>query len=722
MTDNKDIITELIIPVRSSYADDRFYELNYADSFGVFDRWGDINPGGQNIHGLYHEGTRFISDFRFYINNEKPLLLSSSVTEENEILNVDLTNPDIGLNNRIFIPKGNIHAFRSKFVLNNICYERIILTNYSENKQEVDISFLFSCDFKDIFEVRGAVRNNRGIIINHTAENSGKVTLTYKGLDNILRETVIKFSPKPDKVEKNKVMYKIKLKPKQSLKINNSIALKVNGTIAEPLGFTNALNQIAPQIQAAKEEIADIFTSNEQFNHWISRSKADLISLITNTNFGKYPYAGVPWFNTPFGRDGIITSFCMLWAYPVLAKDVLFYLAKTQAKEIDSFKEAEPGKIFHEARTGEMVETGEIPFKLYYGTVDATPLFIVLAGAYYKRTADIETIKKLWENILLALEWINNYGDINGDGYVEYIHKAEKGLENQGWKDSDDSISYEDGKLAKPPIALCEVQGYVYDAKKNAAFLAGIIGEKNLSEKLNTEAEILKENFNRDFWDEELNTFVLALDGDKNPCRVKSSNAGHCLFSGIVKDEYAEKLANTLLSSEMFTGWGIRTLSSSAVRYNPMSYHNGSVWPHDTALIAYGLSLYGFKEKTAKLIKGLFDATLFIDLQRLPELFCGFERRKNEGPTAYPVACSPQAWAVASVYLLLQACLRIEINPAEKKLCFNKPILPDFIDNLEIKNLSLGQSKVHIKLEKYKNNIGINVIKKDKAWEVITIN
>src|SRR5690554_176957 len=369
-----------------------------------------------------------------------------------------------------------------------------------------------------------------------------------------------------------------------------------------------------------------------------------------------------------------------------------------------------------------MVETGEIPFKLYYGTVDATPLFIVLAGAYYKRTGDIETIKNLWPNIINALNWIDNYGDIDGDGYVEYVRKADKGLENQGWKDSDDSISYEDGRLAKPPIALCEVQSYVYDAKNKAAYLAELLGEKNLADKLLKEASALKEKFNKDFWDEELKTYVIALDGDKSPCRVKSSNAGLCLLSGIVKHEYATKLANTLLSSEMYSDWGIRTLASDEVRYNPMSYHNGSCWPHDTALIAYGLSLYGFKDKAAKIMKGLFDATLFIDLQRLPELFCGFGRRKNEGPTAYPVACAPQAWSVAAVYMLIQACLQIDINAVEKKVYFIKPILPDFIDSLEIKNLPLGESKAHLSLARYKNNVGIKVIKKANDWEVVTVN
>src|SRR5690606_2261305 len=424
---------------------------------------------------------------------------------------------------------------------------------------------------------------------------------------------------------------------------------------------------------------ADLISVNSQFNHWINRSEIDLISLLAETPHGKYPYAGVPWYNTPFGRDGIITAIETLWLAPEISKDVLLFLARNQADALIPEQDAEPGKILHEARNSEMANTGEVPFKQYYGTIDATPLFIMLAGMYYERTADIELIKAIWPNIKSALHWIDNYGDLDGDGFVEYKFKAKNGLTNQGWKDSFDAVMHKDGRLADPPIALCEVQGYVFSAKKHAAKLARVLNDEALSIRLDREAEKLKQIFNEKFWDDELNCYVLALDGEKKPCRVVSSNAGQCLFTGIADYDKAAKLAEVLLSNDMFTGWGIRTLSSAEARFNPMSYHNGSVWPHDNALIAYGLSLYGFTEHSLKIMEALFDSSLYIDLQRLPELFCGFKRRPNEGPTAYPVACSPQAWSVAVVFMLLQACFRIDVNALTKTITFNKPVLPPYL-------------------------------------------
>jgi glycogen debranching enzyme len=400
---------------------------------------------------------------------------------------------------------------------------------------------------------------------------------------------------------------------------------------------------------------------------------------------------------------------------------VLDYVTRTQAKELIHEKDAEPGKIFHETREGEMCELNEVPFKMYYGTIDATPLFIMLAGAYYRRTADINYIKKIWPNIISAINWIDDYGDIDGDGFVEYAMKSEKGLINQGWKDSFDSISHADGKLAESPIALCEVQGYVYDAKIQAAMLAEVLGENNLALELKEEAAQLKKKFNEMFWDDELNCFVIALDGDKKPCRLISSNAGHALFTGIADVEKAGKLVEVLMKNNMFTGFGIRTLASGEVRYNPMSYHNGSVWPHDTALIAYGFSRYGYQLEVLKIMQGLFDAALYFELQRLPELFCGFSREKSKAPIEYPVACSPQAWSVASLYMILQSAMGLEINAVNKKIIFKKPLLPKFLASVQLDGLILEKELTRIELKKYRKDTGINVLEKKDDWDVLVI-
>jgi len=416
-----------------------------------------------------------------------------------------------------------------------------------------------------------------------------------------------------------------------------------------------------------------------------------------------------------------IISFDKFSSAAEISKGVLLFLAHRQATETDPVKDAEPGKILHEMRYGEMAATGEIPFKLYYGGIDTTPLFIMLAGHYLRRTDDLETIRKIWPNILAAMEWIDVYGDYDGDGFIEYQRKAESGLANQGWKDSHDSISHANGDFATYPISLCEVQAYVYDAKKQASFMAQRMNEPALAEKWDKEAETLKKRFNEVFWDEDLGTYVLAIDGDQQPCRVVSSNAGHTLFCGIATPERAEKTARTLMKNDMFIGWGIRTLSAKEERYNPMSYHNGSVWPHDNALIAYGFARYGLFDEAMKIMQGLFDASLFVEWQRLPELFCGFNFRKGEAPTAYPVACSPQAWSVATVYMMLQACLQFTIDAHEKKLVFNHAVLPPYLKSVTISNLKCGDEYFSIEIFRYEYDLGIHVINKPEGWEVVAI-
>jgi glycogen debranching enzyme len=366
-----------------------------------------------------------------------------------------------------------------------------------------------------------------------------------------------------------------------------------------------------------------------------------------------------------------------------------------------------------------MANTGEIPFGRYYGTIDATPLFIMLAGMYYERTGDRETIQQIWPNIKMALHWINNYGDLDGDGFVEYKHKAENGLANQGWKDSFDSVMYENGDLCEPPIALCEVQGYVYAAKKYGSILTSVFDGSDEAQKLWKEAEALKKKFNEQFWDAELGCYVLALDGAKRPCRVVSSNAGQCLFTGIVEEDKVRMLADTLMHRNMFSGWGIRTLSAAEKRYNPMSYHNGSIWPHDTALIAYGLSLYGYQKEALKILDALFSASLFIELQRLPELYCGFNRKANEGPTAYPVACSPQAWSVSVIFILMQSFLRIHINAINKTIVFDKPEMPEYIDKISVSNLKIEGQELIFHTHRHANDVSFNVDAKPKGWELM---
>jgi glycogen debranching enzyme len=710
------------IPAESVNYDDRVKVLNHYDTFAILDRWGDVHPYGKKVQGIYHQGTRFLSRLELKLNDRKPLLLSSAIKEDNDILSVDLTNPELSA---CSIVENSLHISRNMFLRNGVYYEEISFTNYGEQSCKFNLSLAFGADFKDLFEIRGIARE---IPVNKVELSSTKneIVFNYDGMDKLKRKTVIVFSPVDDpKIHKNHAVFHFVLVPHEEKKINYTILFdteeKFISTEQEQntIDFNNAKNLIREDIIKTRSLFPEIFTSNEQFNHWINRSRSDLLSLLTQTPYGKYPYAGVPWYNTAFGRDGIITAMEVLWIAPEIGKDVLRFLSAMQASEFIPEKDAEPGKIMHETRTGEMANTGEVPFKEYYGTIDATPLYIMLAGMYYERSRNLEFVKSIWAHIKAALYWIDHYGDIDGDGFVEYKHKAENGLTNQGWKDSHDSIMYENGVLCEPPIALAEVQGYVYGAKKFASMLSDVLGENEFAMQLQQQAEELKRKFNKSFWDADLKSYVLALDGNKKPCRVISSNPGHCLFTGIIDKDKAKPLVKSLTDEKMFSGWGIRTLSADAVRYNPMSYHNGSIWPHDNALIAYGFAHYGFQKEVLKVTQALFDASLFIELQRLPELYCGFPRRRNEGPTSYPVACSPQAWSVAAVYMLLQSCLRIEINALEKKIVFNKPELPEYLEKISISNLRIGESICQFELYRHQYDVGFNVIQKPEDWELI---
>jgi glycogen debranching enzyme len=401
----------------------------------------------------------------------------------------------------------------------------------------------------------------------------------------------------------------------------------------------------------------------------------------------------------------------MLWIDPRIACGVLRRLAFYQAKSVNPFADAQPGKILHEMRGGEMAALGEVPFSQYYGSVDATPLFVLLAGLYFERTGDEKTLVELWPAIEAALSWIDGPGDLDGDGFVEYQRATEKGLANQGWKDSYDAIFHADGRLAEGHIALAEVQGYVFAGKRLAARCASRLGKVDLALKLETEAQLLAERFEDAFWCAELGTYALALDGAKEPCRVRTSNAGQLLFTGIAREDRARMVATSLMRSPFFTGWGIRTVARGEARYNPMSYHNGSIWPHDNALIALGLARYGLKHSVGHLFKGLFEAAGYMDLRRLPELFCGFQRERRRGPTLYPVACAPQAWASATPFTLLEAALGLEFDEQRCEIRLRNPCLPSFLNEVVLRDLRLGQSSVDLRVTRHDDDVSLEVLR-----------
>lgn len=704
----------------SSRADDRTRVLKHGDTFGLFDRYGDIHHLGNGEQGLYHEGTRFLSHFELQVNEQRPLLLNSTVKEDNTLLVVDLTTPDLYDGARRILGKGQLHVFRSKLLADGAHYEHIRLVHYGHEPVTLDLALYFDADFADIFEVRGVQRARRGTA-RPVVRRAQDLILSYDGLDRQTRRTRINVSRAPDDAGDGYVAYHYALAPRQQEDLYITVRCDIGERVPDIAGYARALEQAEADVARWQHAGAHVYTSNEQFNDWINRSAADLHMLTTQTPHGPYPYAGVPWFSTPFGRDGLITALQMLWLNPAIARGVLTFLAATQADVAAPARDAEPGKILHEMRSGEMAALNEVPFGRYYGTVDATPLFVVLAGAYYDRTGDGEFIEFLWPHIEAALAWIDRYGDVDGDGFIEYARHSANGLTHQGWKDSDDGVSHADGTLAAAPIALCEVQGYVYAARMAAARLAERRGDPNYANTLREAAATLKTRFNAAFWCDEIGAYALALDGEKRACRVLSSNAGQVLWTGIAEPAYAARVAQALLSPAGFSGWGVRTLANSEKRYNPMSYHNGSIWPHDNALIALGLARYGFTEAALKIMTGLFDASIALDLHRLPELYCGFERLPGQGPTLYPVACLPQAWASGAVFQLLQACLGLSFAPNKPQLQFSHPRLPEYLHWLEIRGLQVGGGVVDLVVRRHAFDVGVNILRKDGDIEVAVI-
>lgn len=697
-----------LIHSSASFAEVHTHVLKDGDTFAIFDNHGDFTPAGNREQGLYHEGTRFLSHLALRLFDRPPTLLQGSVRDDNALLMVDLTNPDHPGRNGVALPHGTIHIFRAKLLHAGTLHEHIRIRSFAGEPIEIPITFEIDADYADIFEVRGTARPRRGerLLARH---DGAALVLGYRGLDGVTRQTRVRFAPDPERVSAERVAFAARVAPKEPFDLYVTVACESDDRRPEVDDYEEAKTRLRTKVLRRQAAACRIETSNEQFNAWLARSLADLNMLLTEVPQGLYPYAGIPWFSTVFGRDGLLTARMSLWVNPDIARGVLGHLAATQATAFDEAHDAQPGKILHESREGEMARLGEVPFGRYYGSVDATPLFVALAGYYFEHTGDRELIAQLWPNIERALTWMDEHGDPDRDGFIEYWRTSEDGLTQQGWKDSDDSIFHADGSGAEPPIALCEVQAYAYEARRRAAVMAEALGYGDRATALRQAAHALARRFQESFWLDDLQTYALALDGRKRPCRVRTSNAGHALMAGIVPEDVAPRLVETLFAQDSFCGWGIRTLSSREARYNPMSYHNGSVWPHDNAIIGAGLGRYGFKREVHRLMQVFFDASLHDALQRLPELFCGFDRRPGQGPTRYPVACSPQAWATVVPFQLLQAALGLEVFGGERRVVLRRPLLPAFLERVTIHNLRVGDSCVDLACHRYEENVGVGV-------------
>lgn len=672
--------------------------------------------------GLYHRDTRHLSRLELTLGGQRPLLLTSTVRDDNAVLVCDLTNPELPADeDGEAVRQDTLHLRRTRFLWNARAFERIAVSSYDTRTRNVRLVLSFAADFADIFEVRGTPRARHGV--HHPAEVYAEaVTLSYTGLDGERRETRLQFYPAPTYLGRDRAVFDLDLEPHERRTLFLEIRCGGGYGARDPrAGFFAGYRDARRALRRSASRAARVETSNEVFNETFRRSVADLAMLTTDTLHGPYPYAGIPWFSTVFGRDALITALQTLWLDPHVARGVLRHLASLQATGFDAAADAEPGKILHEMRYGEMAALREVPFGCYYGSVDSTPLFVMLAGEYLERTGDLDTVLDLWPAIESALGWLENHGDRDGDGFIEYGRMNADGLVNQGWKDSHNSIFHTDGMLAKGPIALVEVQAYAYGAWRAAATIALRLRRRadevaSLSER----ARELRHRFDAAFWDEELGTYVIALDGEKRPCRVRSSNAGHTLLTGLAPPHRARRLIEGLMQPSSFSGWGIRTVPTTEARYNPMSYHNGSVWPHDNALIAMGMARYGYRREAAQVFRGLFEAATAIDLKRLPELFCGFPRLRSHGPTFYPVACAPQAWAAAAPVALVAACIGLGFDPERGTIVFDQPILPSFLEDITLRHLTLGTASIDVALERTGRSVAVRVLDRRGVLHAVT--
>lgn len=684
-----------------------YHLIKEGDLFLLTDQAGNIIKNEDIQYGLYAKDTRFLSSYELFINNIKPLVLSSG-DEEDSINKIYLTNTNFEKSE-----SEEVLIKREQLIFNGMVYDRMLIKNYFSQPLALKLTLKVDADYLDIFQVRNYVKEKRlGTILNPSKVKNG-IVLGYLGKDGLRRETELKILTGEGEIYKDRIELSFKLKHMQEKELTIGIIPRIEGQKLinkNIISFEGAQKKLRSNYKKWEEDSLIIKTDNENFNRLINRSLSDLKLLLSDLGEGFIPIAGIPWYAVPFGRDSIITSLQTIVVNPKIARGTLRTLAGFQGKEVNEDREEEPGKIMHEIRFGELANLNLIPHTPYYGTIDATLLFLILAVEYFHWTGDSRFIKKILPNLYAALEWIDKYGDIDQDGYVEYNPKNKRWALNQGWKDSRDSSIHQDGSLALPPIALVEIQGYVYQAKKGMAEIFFYLGEKNRAKKLEREAQGLKKRFNRDFWMEERKYFAFGLDYQKKQIASITSNPGHCLYSGIVNQDKSEAVVKKLLSDEMFNGWGIRTMGKNETGYNPASYHNGSIWPHDNSIIINGLIRYNYHGEAIKVIDGLIKASQYFKYSRLPELFCGFGRKETKRPIEYPVACSPQAWACGSIYLIIQSLLGIDVDAINNRI-YLKPILPDKINKVEIKNLKIGDNRVNFRLIKEGNHIKISEVK-----------
>ena len=682
---------------------------------------GDITPPGAPDVGFFHDDTRFLSHLELKIGGHRTVVLSSS-TERTFASTIELTTGALAQISSFDLPENTVHIRRRQVISSDVLFDTLVFSNFNQAEVELLVEITYDADFVDVFQVRGCARAKSGQYYRPLFQGDSLIFL-YRGLDNIRRETVVRFQTAPEKVDNTTATWRLRLPPgAAAVELVSTISCHVEGERGWHPGrnFNQTLRSRREHFLDWEGDSTKFRSSNEVFDEALRTCIGDFHALQIPDGQQHIIAAGIPWFATIFGRDAIISAYQSLLLNPQLARDTLRVLARYQGKAVNDWRDEEPGKILHEYRTGEMTRSGEMPFSPYYGSIDATPLFLILLGETFNWTADEALVSELLPAALRALEWIENYGDLDGDGFVEYKRRSPKGLTNQGWKDSWDANMHRDGSVAAPPIALVEVQGYVYEAQYRMSQLLRQFGHSDRADQLKRRASELAKKIEKAFWMPNEGFYAMALDADKRQLQVISSNPGHLLFTRTVTKERARIVVQRIVQEDMHSGWGIRTLSRNERVFNPLSYHRGSVWPHDSSLIGHGMALYGFRAEVNSLLCSLYQAALNFRDYRLPELFCGVQRRERDEPVHYPVSCSPQAWASGTFFLLLTSILGIRPSAHRKELNIVNPMLPDFLEELRIRNLQIGKSRVGLDFTRRGDRTFCNVV--DVHGEKLLIN
>ena len=671
--------------------------------FLMTDPEGNVPLQGDCGYGLYKGDTRYLSAYDLSFDGIRPTVLLSTA-ELGYSSEHHLTNPAMATADDRLIPKETLEITRQRLISGSML-ETIQITNYNIAPVTIRTRIDFGADFLDIFEFRGEVRPRRGTV-SEPEVGQDRVVFIYEGLDGVRRRTVVKFSPSPDQIWANGAVFVLSLRHRESTTITVTVSTDGNSLVGS---FAGEFERLVSTHRDWINSCTQVFTNNQSANTILQRSLNDIRMLMVEDG-GSFVAAGTPWYSSLFGRDSLISSIQMLAFNPEVARSSLRILARWQGKKVDDWRDEEPGKILHELRTGEMASLDEIPMHPYYGSVDSTPLFLMLAAEYVAWTGDLDLIRELEPNLMAALEWIQNHLAESISGYLEYARRSSKGLLNQGWKDSGDGVVNADGTLVRPPVALAEAQGYVFAAKRGAADLLSLLGKTTLATNLSREADDLMTRFNQDFWLEDQRFFAVALGKGQEKAASLTSNPGQCLWTGIVEMDKASMVVDRLFSNDLFSGWGMRTLSSGAARYNPLGYHLGTVWPHDNSLIGMGLKRYGFEQELNELATAMYDCCLAFDYYRLPELFSGVARTAHNLPVRYPVACQPQAWAAGAFPLLLQAMLGLVPYAHRNELRIVRPSLPHWLDEVEVRGLRVGDRTVDLLYQRRRGRTTVSVM------------